>query len=262
MSIKIAQFKSDQYQVATPVYSGPLDLLLDLIESAELDITALSLALVTDQYLQYLKQLKEQDPEEVSAFLVIAAKLLQIKSAALLPKPPAELKPTEEDPGEELARQLRAYKQFKELSEFLKVREESNLRTYIRLAAPRPKFDRKPDLSELTLAAFLAAARTAFSIRTDLPINDVVNIPRVTIKQKVTSILNRIKTAPSHRVSFRELTDQGSRLETVISFLAVLELYKQQVVNLHQNGLFTDIEIEGTDRIDEFDMAATEFIDA
>ena len=104
MSIKIAQFKSDQYQVSTPVYSGPLDLLLDLIESAELDITALSLALVTDQYLQYLNQVKEQDPEEVSAFLVIAAKLLQIKSAALLPKPPSEAKTAEEDPGEELAR--------------------------------------------------------------------------------------------------------------------------------------------------------------
>jgi segregation and condensation protein A len=261
MSIKIAQFKSDQYQVSTPVYSGPLDLLLDLIESAELDITALSLALVTDQYLKYLNQVKEQDAEEVSAFLVIAAKLLQIKSAALLPKPPSEAKTTEEDPGEELARQLRAYKQFKELSEFLKEREEGNYRTYVRLAAPRPKFESKPDLSELTLEAFLAAARTAFFVRTELPINDVVNISRVTIKQKVTTILNRIKSAPTQRISFRELTHQVSRLEVVISFLAVLELYKQQVVNLHQNGLFNDIEIEATDRIDEFDMAATEFID-
>jgi segregation and condensation protein A len=103
------------YKVATPVYEGPLDLLLQLIEHAELDITKLALALVTDQYLSRLRDLQERAAEEVSAFLVIAARLLQIKSEALLPRPPVR-EAGEEDPGEALARQLLAYKRYKEIA--------------------------------------------------------------------------------------------------------------------------------------------------
>ena len=77
------------YHFQTPVYEGPLDLLLNLIEHAELDITTVSLASVTDQYLSYLKGLEHVNADEISAFLVMAAKLLQIKSEALLPRPPA-----------------------------------------------------------------------------------------------------------------------------------------------------------------------------
>ena len=77
------------YTVRTPTYEGPLDLLLGLIERAELDITTVSLAAVTDQYLAYIQGLEQANPDEISAFLVIAAKLLQIKSEALLPRPPA-----------------------------------------------------------------------------------------------------------------------------------------------------------------------------
>ena len=73
------------YTVVTSVYEGPLDLLLQLIERAELDITSLALAQVTDQYLEHLRNLSYHSPDEVSAFLVIAARLLQIKSEALLP---------------------------------------------------------------------------------------------------------------------------------------------------------------------------------
>ena len=94
------------YKVQTSVYEGPLDLLLSLIERAELDITAVSLASVTDQYLAHLQGLERMIPDEISAFLVIAAKLVQIKSEALLPRPP-EREPGEEDPGESLVEQLK-----------------------------------------------------------------------------------------------------------------------------------------------------------
>jgi len=102
------------YTVQTPVYEGPLDLLLDLIERAELDITAVSLALVTDQYLAYINGMEERNADEISAFLVIAAKLVQIKSEALLPRPPAR-EPGEEDAGQSLVDQLKLYKRFKEI---------------------------------------------------------------------------------------------------------------------------------------------------
>src|SRR3970282_2140475 len=107
MSFSPVSHQAHAYQVSTPVYEGPLDLLLELIERAELDITRLALAQVTDQYLEYLRVLQHHNAAEVSAFLVIAARLLQIKSAALLPRPPIDhLGSDEEDPAEALARQL------------------------------------------------------------------------------------------------------------------------------------------------------------
>ena len=75
------------YQVRIPIYEGPLDLLLNLIEKAELDITTVSLAMVTDQYLAYMHGLEQSNPDDMSGFLIIAARLLQIKSEALLPRP-------------------------------------------------------------------------------------------------------------------------------------------------------------------------------
>src|SRR5512144_516146 len=111
MNLDIASHQARAYTVATPVYEGPLDLLLQLIERAELDITTLALAQVTDQYLAYLRAMEEHAAEEVSAFLVIAAKLLQIKSEALLPRPPVR-EVGEEDPGAALAQQLLMYKRF------------------------------------------------------------------------------------------------------------------------------------------------------
>ena len=88
MDFGIATHQTRAYSVAIPVYEGPLDLLLQLIEHAELDITKVALALVTDQYLEHIRSIEENAPEEVSAFLVIAARLLQIKSEVLLPRPP------------------------------------------------------------------------------------------------------------------------------------------------------------------------------
>ena len=79
---------SDNYEIETELYSGPLDLLLDLIQKAELDITKLALAKVTDQFLAYVTLHKDVDPDFSSEFLVIASKLVQIKSEAMLPRPP------------------------------------------------------------------------------------------------------------------------------------------------------------------------------
>jgi len=97
------------YAVQLPVFEGPLDLLLELIERAELDITRVSLAQVTHQYLEYLRLVPAHDLADLAAFLVVAARLLQIKSEALLPRPPTR-EPGEEDPGDALARQHIAYK--------------------------------------------------------------------------------------------------------------------------------------------------------
>jgi len=123
------------YTVHTPVYDGPLDLLLHLIERAELDITTVSLASVTDSYLSYINSLEQANPDEISAFLLIAAKLLQIKSEALLPRPPSR-EPGEEDVGRSLVDQLKLYKRYKEIGLWMYERQEKNLRTFLRIAPP------------------------------------------------------------------------------------------------------------------------------
>jgi segregation and condensation protein A len=229
------------YTVHTPVYDGPLDLLLNLIEHAELDITTVSLAMVTDQYLAYINGLDEINADEISAFLVIAAKLLQIKSEALLPRPPAR-EPGEEDLGQSLVDQLKLYKRYKEIGGWMYDRQEANLRTYLRIAPP-PKVEAKLDLSNVTLEKLVFAANTAFAREAaKKPLGVVIAPPRVTIREKIDLIAKTMREV--EKSTFRTLLDQGaSRLEIVVTFLAMLELIKRYRIHAHQEGLFDDIEI-------------------
>jgi len=155
------------YTVQLPIFEGPLDLLLQLIEREELDITKVSLAQVTDQFLGYLKILESLNIADLAEFLVVAARLILIKSEALLPRP-AERQPGEEDPADELARQLIAYKRYKEIAGTLHEREAAGLHTYLRLAPP-PKVEAKLDPRGLTPLALLEAVRRALALTPDLP---------------------------------------------------------------------------------------------
>ncbi len=245
------------YTIATPVYEGPLDLLLQLIERAELDITKLSLAQVTDQYLEYIHNLTDLAADDVSAFLVIAAKLLQIKSEALLPRQP-QREPGEEDPGEALARQLIIYKRYREIAGILYQREEAGLRTYLRVASP-PKLEGTFDLSGISIEDIAAAAQEIF---TDLSQADalkaVVPPSQVTIREKISIITDSLRH--QKYVSFRSLINHdNSRLEIVVTFLAMLELIKRHLVRVSQEGLFGDISLEVSEAWDKFDELETEF---
>ena len=245
MTLNTARFQISNYSVETPVFEGPLDLLLQFIERAELDITRVALALVTDQYLQHIRNLPEKVADEVSAFLVIAARLIQIKSEALLPRPPTR-EPGEEDPGEALARQLIAYKRYRQIAEILGQRENAGLRTYLRVAPP-PKVEGVVDLSGITLADLVAAAQTVLS-QVDLvpPLSSVVGPPRITIREKI-NLITGILRQEKHSTFRSLLNSHNSRLDIVITFLAVLELIKRHLVQVSQDGLFGDISIEVSD---------------
>jgi segregation and condensation protein A len=249
MSLGIAAHQVGIYKVLTPVYEGPLDLLLQLIERAELDITKLALAQVTDQYLEHLHSLQERAAEDVSAFLVIAAKLLQIKSEALLPRAPAR-EAGEEDPAEALARQLLAYKRYKEIAKTLEAREAAGLRTYLRLAPP-PKVQGVLDLSEFTLNDLVAAMQAAFTQTDNRPeLKTVVAAPRITIRDRIRHIVTQVKIG--QRTSFRQLLGaRRTRLEVVVTFLAMLELVKRRFLHASQESLFGDIDLEPAEAWDE-----------
>ncbi len=248
MSLGISAYQAPAYTISTPVYEGPLDLLLQLIERAELDITRLALAQVTDQYLAHLHSLEERAPEEVSAFLVIAARLVQIKSEALLPRPP-QRETEEEDPGEALLRQLRTYKRFKELAEHLGERDKRGWRAYLRLAPP-PKVEGKLDLSEVGLPELAAAARSVFLQARKSALTTVVAAPKVTIREKIHAITQTLRR--TGRATFRSiLGKRRSRVDVVVTFLAMLELVKRRFVRTAQQGLFGEITIEPAEAWDE-----------
>lgn len=234
------------YTIHTEVYDGPLDLLLDLISKAELDITRVSLAKITDQYLAYLESLEQTSAVDVSSFLVIAAKLLQIKSEALLPRSPIR-EDGDEDPAEDLIKQLKIYKQVKETAQWLAKIEERGLHTYIRLARP-PVIDEKVDLNGITLNDLIGYLKVLFHYEEDAaPLTSVVAIPRVTIKNKIREVLYNLRS--DQKLSYKNLLPkQYSKIEAIILFLAILELIKQQYAVAEQTGLFSDIDISATEK--------------
>jgi len=247
----------DSYEITTPVFEGPLDLLLYLIERAELDITKLALAQVTDQYLEHLHKLEELTPDDVSAFLVIAAKLLQIKSEALLPRPP-ERGEGEEDLGEALARQLLEYQRFKTVAEALFERESSGLRNYLRLAAP-PRIEGKVDLSDTTLEDLVSAAASILNqVDSRQELRTVVAPSPITIRQKIRLISQTLKQ--KGKASFQALlAAKRTRLDVVVTFLAVLELVKQHFIRVYQARLFDEIVLETTDAMYDTEDLELEF---
>ncbi len=232
------------YSVQLPVYSGPLDLLLHLIQRNELDITAISLLEVTEQYLEQLAELKENRVERLSDFLVIGARLLVIKSRALLPEIPADQQQEdEEDPAETLARQLRVYKRFKDSAEWLGNREHAGLRSYLRVAVT-PNLDRRLELGEFSSQALVTALANALNraaMRED-SVSVVVRKRKVTIEEQISRL--RVEVKELGRLYFNDiLSTSAGWLEVSVTLLAVLELIKQQEVNVKQPVLFGPIEI-------------------
>jgi segregation and condensation protein A len=240
------------YTIELDLYQGPLDLLLELIERAELDITKIALAQVTDQYLSYLAQLQERNLEDLASFLVVAARLLQIKSEAMLPRPP-EREAGEIDPGEALAQQLIAYKRYKKISLLLAERERAGLRSYLRLAStplPQPKLDTSgvgiEDLQRAMLQALAASPIEPM-------INGVVIPYRTHIRRQIGLIVQTLRN--KGKTSFWSLLkNMKTRLEIAVSFLAMLELVKQRMISVSQDHLFGDIEVvPGQDWVDDQD---------
>lgn len=232
------------YQVSTPVFEGPFDLLLQLIERERLDISVISLALVTDQFLAYVAEIEETiKADELADFLVIAARLILIKSRLLLPQLKSSDEEEEEDPAEALARQLREYKRFKQAALALRVIEERGFHCYNRIAPP-PELERRLDAGDMTLAELLAAAQAVLVELPELPpIPQGVVVPfTLTIHDQIRLI--RQATAGGLPITLRALIRGASyKLEIIVTLLAVLELIKRRQVVVVQDGLFGEIQI-------------------
>jgi segregation and condensation protein A len=233
----------DAYQVQLPAFTGPLDLLLQLIEQEELDITTISLAQVTDQYLARIRTLPDIAADELAEFVVVAARLLLIKSRVLLPVSPRASTEDEEDVGEDLVRQLREYKRFKQAALFLEKRDQAGLHAYPRAQPPfafGPGWEPRLDLSALVVEDLKAALRALLDEQLAMGPSLDVTPYTVTIADKIGHITRCLRSRQS--VTFLGLLDDAtSKIEAIVTLLAILEMIRSRRVSVRQETLFGEI---------------------
>ncbi len=239
------------YAVSLPAFQGPLQLLLHLIEREELDISEISLVTVTDQYLHTLEQLEELEPGALADFLVVASRLLYIKSNRLLPRPQAE-EDEDEDGGDALIRHLLEYRQFKQAANSLKARADEGYRVFVRppAAPPSPlQSTRTPDLSNVDMPGLQAALKRALErIPVEAPASRV-QAYAVTVAEQIEIVRKHVRRMIAGlqgderaTIAFSELLGASySRIEAIVTFLAVLELIKLQELRVEQEGTFGEI---------------------
>ena len=241
MTLDAAQIPAHQaFQFQLPVFEGPLDLLLYLIEREELDITAVSLVQVTSQYLAYLHAGDQVDAAALAEFIAVGARLLYLKSRALLPRPPGDDEAIE-DVGDDLVQRLREYRRFKEAAASLRAIEEEGLRAYPRLAPP-PALPLPTGLDGVTLDLLTKIVREVLERQPEEPPAVVVERHIVTIEQKVAELSAALQRRK--RLSFRSFISAcASRVEVIVAFMAVLELIKALRLQAEQDQLFGDISL-------------------
>ncbi len=231
------------YQIHLPVFDGPFDLLLHLIREEQVDIYDIPIARITDQYLEYLARMEELDLDIASEFLVMAATLLTIKARMLLPRPQTE-EGEEEDARAELVHDLLEYMRFKEAAAQMSQLRETSSRLirrpneqelYVNLFSEENPLSGKT-LSDLQ-AAFdkvlekAAKKETVFSIQRE----------QVTLRDKLDQLFSLI-TGREQGVRFSDaFTGCVSRMELVVTFLALLELIRQRVIRVSQDNQFGEI---------------------
>lgn len=238
------QMEESPYKVTLGIFEGPLDLLLHLIRSNEIDIYDIPIAKVTEQYLAYLSLMESLDLEVAGEWLVMAATLLEIKSRMLLPEDPTEeLEEEKTDPRLELVERLIEYEKFKGAAEIFRERETERAKVFGRGAAEldfdlRPKFD----LSEITAIDLLAALQKILSDVGEEPVTSIQR-RKVSVRMRMREIWKKVSEAAG-RVCFEDLfEDVVTRVDVVITFLALLELLKQKKLKVKQARAFAPIHI-------------------
>ena len=231
--------------VKTPVFEGPLELLLALVEREELDIFQVSLAKVTDAYLAEVAAREVANPQEMAEFLWMAARLLLLKSIRLLPGEPA----TEEETDllgweEDVRRRLEEYRAYKEMAGELMERAERDSFAFPPPArAVEPGGQEEPLEVELLLVAFN-------SVLARIPPRPLVVTGRSwTLEEKLELITERLKRGPIELVEL--ILESEDRLEAVVTFVAVLELLRRSLVRIQQKERFGPIHVEAREPVGE-----------
>ena len=232
------------YKVTLDVYNGPLDLLLFLIRREEVDIHDIPIALVTEQYLKHVELLAQLDPDAASEFLVLAATLMEIKSRALLPTPPAEEGDDEMiDPRLELVRQLLEYKKFKDAARYLDDAGEAQSQRFPRLPGVPPDAPDETAIENLDIwNLFDAFNKLLEQIGQKDPVHQI-GIDDTPIALHAEDIVDSIQRAGGTQ-KFEEIFFGRSKPEMIGLFLALLELIRARRIRVSQDRSFGAIWIE------------------
>jgi len=230
------------YTVRLEMFEGPLDLLLHLIHKNEMDITNIPIAVITEQYLEYLKLMKVLNLDIAGEYLLMASTLLHIKSKMLLPTPYGEEDEEGEDPRAELVRKLLEYQKYKNAAAELERRPMLDRDVFIRLALVDDAEHKEEERIEVNLFELLEAFRQILERAKPELFHEVI-LDRVTVEEKVQEILlllQREKRSMAFHLLFPE---QASRRVIIVTFLAILELVKMKWVRIFQPAPFETIRI-------------------
>ena len=236
----------NSYEVSLEKFEGPLDLLIHLIQKNKIDIYDIPIAEITNQYLAHIEKWRELDMEVASEFVVMASKLLEIKSRMLLPRAKDE-EEDEEDLKEKLVRQLIEYKIFKNISSYLDERECAELHAVYKDPEYIPAMNQDAEV-EINPEDVFKAYSNIFSLYSDeIEFKDFSQeIVRevFTVEEKIEYIEQQFELNRSGELHFSELfRKKVSRGEVVVTFLALLEMYKINHIRLFQNRVFQEIII-------------------
>ena len=234
------------YIVSLKAFDGPLDLLLTLISNAKIDIQDIFVSQITEQYLETMSLVDELDMDSASEFLQMAATLLEIKSRAMLPKPPKPEDPDELSPEEALIRQLEEYRQFKEVSARMHQLEQEARALLTKLPEEYPLPPPNIEITGLTLDKLIRAYRRVLERAERAEAEERMasrEIRRDTFT--VAGCMARIsRTVRRGKCRFSELFGEDfTRQEVVTMFLALLELIKLNRLHVHQDNAYEDITL-------------------
>ena len=238
------------------VFEGPLDLLLHLIEKNKIDIYDIPIVEITDQYMEYLHSMEQEDLGTMSEFMVMAATLLDIKCKMLLPKEVNE-EGEEEDPREELVQKLLEYKMYKYMSYELKDYMDNAAGVFYKnpsIPDEVLKYREPVDPAELLAGLTLEKLNNIYQsiLKKQESKIDPIRSKFGTIEKEEVSLSDKMLAMKSYaaehrKFSFRQLlTSQSSRVQVIVTFLSILELMKMGYIHVQQDELFDDIQVDVT----------------
>lgn len=236
-------------QVHLPIFEGPLDLLLHLIKKNEVSITDIPIATITEQYLATLELMETLNLDVAGEFLVMASTLVHIKSRMLLPAGADEIEDEEGvDPREELVRRLLEYQRYKDAAGQLEQREMLSRDVFTRAATPTEEVGPR-GFRELSVFELLGALKQVID-RLPKDTFHEVTLEKITVREKMTLLLDKLRQQNS--VLFESLfAEVKSRMEVIVTFLAMLELVKVRAIRIFQETMAGPIMIEAAADMDE-----------
>ncbi len=232
----------DAYTFRLDGFEGPLDLLLHLIQKNELDIFNIPIALITEQYLDYLQLMKVLDLDIAGDYLLMASTLLHIKSKMLLPKSLEGEEEEEEDPRAELVRRLLEYQKYKQAAVELEKRPLLDRDVFIRMVPVEPESTGEQEKIEVNLFELLEAFRKVLGRVRSETVHEVV-LEHLSVEDKIQEILTRLEKENRSIAFHRLFPEQASRQVVVVTLLAILELVKMKRIRVFQLAPFETIRI-------------------